>query len=55
MTELAALTGVGGLLAVGFVAWHIGWRRRLESSLRRIPVRVGRSAGRRGSGPIPPE
>ena len=39
MTELAVVTGVGGLVAVGFVAWQIGWRRRLESSLRRIPVR----------------
>ena len=47
MTELAVVTGVGGLVAVGFVAWQIGWRRRLESSLRRIPVRVGRA--RRGA------
>ena len=39
MTELAVVTGVGGLVAVGFVAWQIGLRRRLESSLRRIPVR----------------
>ena len=47
MTELAVVTGVGGLVAVGFVAWHIGWRRRLESSLRRIPG-AGR-ARRRGA------
>ena len=43
MTELAVVAGVGGLAAIGFVAWQIGLRRRLESSLRRIPVRVGRS------------
>ncbi len=55
MTELAVVTGVGGLVAVGFVAWHIGWRRRLESSLRRIPVRVGRGGGVRRSGPARPE
>jgi hypothetical protein len=51
MTQLAVVTGVGGLVAAGFVAWQIGLRRRLESSLRRIPVRVGRHAGPRRSGP----
>jgi hypothetical protein len=54
MTELAVVTGVGGLVAVGFVAWQIGWRRRVESSLRRIPVRAGRQAGPRGSGTTRP-
>ena len=54
MTELAVVAGVGGLVAGGFVAWQIGVRRRLESSLRRIPVRAGRS-GTRGAGPRRPE
>ncbi len=42
MTDLAVVTGVGGLVAVGFVTWQIGWRRHLESGLKRVPVRVGR-------------
>ena len=51
MTQLAVVTGVGGLVAVGFVAWQIGWRRRLESSLKRLPVRVGRSTRPRANPP----
>jgi hypothetical protein len=45
MTELALVTGALGLAAVGFVAWQIKWRRRLEASVRRIPVRVSRQVG----------
>ena len=42
MRELAVVAGAGSLVALGVVAWQIRWRRRLESSLRRLPVRVGR-------------
>ena len=47
MTELAIVTGAVGLAAVGYVAWQTRWRRRLESTARRIPLRVGRPVGPR--------
>jgi hypothetical protein len=47
MTELATVTGAVSLVAVGFVAMQIGRRRRLESTMRRIPLRVRRPVGSR--------
>lgn len=51
MTQLAVVTVVGGLVAVGLVAGQVRWRRRLESSLKRAPVRVGRPARTRSDPP----
>jgi hypothetical protein len=47
MMELAMVTAAVGLAGVGFVAWQTRQRRRLESTMRRIPLRVGRPIGRR--------
>jgi hypothetical protein len=51
MTALATVTGALGLAAVGFAAWQIGWRRRFEASVRRIPLRVGRQGGPKAQPP----
>lgn len=46
MTQLAVASGVLGLAAVGFSVWQTRWHRWLESTFRRIPLRV-RAPGRK--------
>lgn len=43
MAEMTLIVGATGLAVAGFAVWYTIGRRKMESSLERLPVRARRS------------